>query len=324
LIVTSAPAKVILVGEHFVVENEPAIALAVELRARAIVEPIQKYEKIYISRNYNCLLRFSNDKIIERGNVEVLSPILKIVEILESIAGVRKGFRLVIESDIPPASGMGSSAAVAVATVTAMGKLYGIDLTHEDITRIAYEAEKLVHGTPSGIDNTVSTYGGVIVFRKNEGFIKLDVDLSSIRVIIADSGIPRSTGAMVKAVRELRKRYPSVFDPLYHTAGRLAIETAKALEDGDFKRVGELMNVNHGLLSAIGVSNIKLEELVYTARSKGALGAKITGAGGGGSIIALVYVDEEEEVAEALNKISKKVYVLEIAKEGVRIERTNE
>lgn len=320
MIIASAPAKVILVGEHFVVENEPAIALAVELRARTIVEPIQKYERIYSSKNYGCCIKISDGKVSTKGNAEVLSPIVKIGEIVEGIAGLRKGYKLTVESEIPPASGMGSSAAVAVATATALGKLYEIPLTHEEISNIAYEAERIVHDTPSGIDNTISTYGGVIVFRKSEGFIRLDVDLSPIRVIIADSGLPRSTGAMVKKVRKLKNKYPKVLDPLYHTAGRLVIEVAKALEDGDFKRVGELMNINHGLLSAVGVSNLKLEELVHVARRSGALGAKITGAGGGGSIVALAYADDVQKIAESLQRVSERVFVLEVAREGARIE----
>jgi len=124
---------------------------------------------------------------------------------------------------------------------------------------------------------------------------------------------------MVAKVRALKERHPSILEPLYYAAGRLAVEVGKALERGDFEVVGELMNVNHGLLSAIGVSNLKLEELVYTARRAGALGAKITGAGGGGLIVALCRVEDAERIAAALREVSSNVFTAPISNVGVRI-----
>ena len=109
-------------------------------------------------------------------------------------------------------------------------------------------------------------------------------------------------------------------EPLYHAAGRLAIEAGKAIQDGDFARLGELMNVNHGMLSAIGVSNHRLEQLVYAAREAGALGAKITGAGGGGFIVALVSEEKACRVAEKLKPISSRVFTVEVSRDGVRVE----
>ena len=235
-------------------------------------------------------------------------------------AGLSKGIVLRISSEIPIAAGMGSSAATAVAAVAAASRLLGIRVTKDDISKAAYVAETIVHGKPSGIDNTVSTYGGVIAFRKNEGFIRLKGDFKTAFLILADSGIHRSTGSMVKKVLELKKKYPSIMEPLYHAAGRLAIEAGKAIEMEDLEKLGELMNINHGLLSAIGVSNQKLEELIYRARSAGALGSKITGAGGGGFIIALCTGERVEEVKNALKDVSKRIIVTRIENEGVRAE----
>jgi len=314
----SAPGKVILVGEHFVVENQPAIAVALDLRARVTVEPLEgDFRVIVSSRN------LGREEVFRPREVNESSPLyppyyaaLKAMELI----GRKIPLRILIDSEIPPAAGMGSSASVAVATVAAVGAVLGIKLSKEDISRLAYQAEVLVHGRPSGIDNTIATYGGAIAYRKSEGFLELEADFSPVSLVLADSGIPRNTGEMVRKVRALLSKYPRVLEPLYHAAGHLAIEAGKAIEAGDFERLGELMNVNHGMLAAVGVSNLTLETLVYRAREAGALGAKITGAGGGGFIVALCWKEDAEKVAEALREISPRVIVGSVASEGVRVE----
>ncbi|MCD6369370.1 MAG: mevalonate kinase [Thermoproteales archaeon] len=320
-VTASAPGKVILVGEHFVVENEPAVALAINLRALVTVEDNEGSDVFY-SKNLGAFVEVKEGRVLKGAGdgFEVLRPLVKIADILRQYSSVKKPFKLTVNSSIPPASGMGSSAAVSVAACAALSRFFNLDIGLDDISKIAYEAEKIVHGKPSGIDNTISTYAGAIIYRKSEGFIRLDIQIDSAAVIIADSGIPRRTGEMVKQVRDLKKRYPEVLDPLYHAAGHLSIEAARALEEGDLWKLGELMNINHGLLSAIGVSNMKLEELVYTARRAGALGAKITGAGGGGCIIAIAYKKKADDIARALKKVASRVYVLEATRKGVSID----
>ena len=311
----SAPGKVILVGEHFVVEGQPAIAVAVDLRARVVVEEGEAPLVEIASRELGeAVFRGAEG---EAGHP--LYPIFAAAREVVHLASRRVGLRIRVESDIPLAAGMGSSAAVAVATVAATAKLLGLALDLKRISNLAYVAETLVHGRPSGIDNTVSTYGGAIAYRRGEGFMRLRADFSPVKLVLADSGIKRSTGAMVAKVRALKEKHPSILEPLYYAAGRLAVEVGKALERGDFEVVGELMNVNHGLLSAIGVSNLKLEELVYTARRAGALGAKITGAGGGGLVVALCRAEDAEKIAAALREVSSNVFTAPISNVGVRI-----
>jgi len=318
MIIASAPAKVILVGEHFVVENEPAIAVAVDVRA--FVTASKRKDNLVTLKSLNLGISdsFKKDESVKLKEFE---PLEVVVRELEGEVSSWIGLDVVIDSKIPVAAGMGSSAAIAVASTLAISKALGLELSRKEVSSIAYEAEKVVHGKPSGIDNTISTYGGAIVYRKSEGFIPLECDFSGYKLILADSGIPRSTGEMVAKVRKLKNKYPKVMDPLYHAAGRLTIEAAKTLRDRDFVKLGELMNINHGLLSAVGVSNEKLERLVYTARRAGALGAKITGAGGGGYIVALADDDNASRVANALKSLSERVMVLSVSSEGVRIEK---
>jgi len=138
--------------------------------------------------------------------------------------------------------------------------------------------------------------------------------------VVGDTGMERSTGELVGMVRERRKRFQLIIDPIIKTGGKVALRAVKALEAGDLNAVGELMNINHALLCAVGVSNEPLERLVYAARKAGALGAKLTGAGGGGCMIALCYPEKLEEVAEAIKRAGGKAFIARKTNEGARIE----
>jgi len=315
--IASAPGKVILVGEHFVVGGKPAIAIAINLRARVSVETVDNGNDITIrSKDLEIEETFSPEYIDEKSP---LYPIYVAASLARQYISLDKGLDITITSELPPAAGMGSSAAVSVATAAAVIALQK-RVDRSIVSKIAYEAEKIVHGKPSGIDNTISTYGGAILYIKEKGFTRINLNLKNVALVLADTGVPRSTGEMVARVRKLKARYSSVLDPIYKSAEILAYEVAKALEMGDVKTIGELMNINHGLLSAIGVSTIELERLVYTARNTGALGAKLTGAGGGGLIVALCYKKDLSHIEKALRKYSKRVYVANISKRGVIVE----
>lgn len=319
--VASAPGKVILFGEHFVVEGQPAVAAAVSLRAKVYAKPLEAPIVKVTSKNLDLSGVFS------AGNLEAQGPLLP-VAYAASLAlrevGAPGGVELVVDSEITPGAGMGSSAAVAVATVAAVAAAWGRVLEREQVSRLAFEAEKIVHGKPSGIDNTIATYGGAIAYRRGEGFLKLNVDFSRVALVLADTGRPRRTGELVQKVLNLKRAFPQVFDPLYYAAGRLVVEAAKMMERGDFEAVGLLMNVNHGMLSAIGVSTIEIEQLVYKARLAGALGAKLTGAGGGGFVVALCWRDSVDEVVRSLSEISPRVIIASVDAEGVRVEQKPE
>lgn len=309
-----APGKVILVGEHFVVGGQPAIAAAVEIEARVTAEFIgNKGVKISSKEYGEAFFSFEDEK-----NGPLYPVYIAAKEVLK-ITGNARGLNLTIESSIPRAAGMGSSAAVAVATVAAAAKLLGLELSLEKVSEIAYRSETVVHGKPSGIDNTVSTYGGLIFYKRGMSFQQLSSDVSSVKLVLADSGIERSTGAMVAKVLTLRDRYPHIFEHLYNAAGELVYSAKDALEQGDFFRVGQLMNVNHGLLHAIGVSNSKLDLLVHAAREAGALGAKLTGAGGGGFVVALCWKEDAGRVADVLKSVAKRVLVTGVSRRGVRL-----
>ena len=320
----SAPAKTILFGEHFVVYGEPAVVLALDKRAKVSAE-LRSDPRIYINSVDLELSGFFIGEHFqeERGGSQArirLEPIRIAIQNVLDLSGKSVGVDVEIRSSIPVAAGLGSSAAVAAAVAAAVGQLLGVELSREEIFRSTYEAECLVHGTPSGIDPAVSTYGGVLLFYKERGFTPLGVEMD-IPLVIGNTGVERSTGELIGVVRQRRERYQSIIDPIIKTGGDVALRAVEALKTGDLHALGELMNINHALLYAVGVSNEPLEKLVYAARKAGALGAKLTGAGGGGCMIALSLPDKLEQVANAIERAGGTAFIARKASEGVRVER---
>lgn len=322
-VMASAPGKVILFGEHFVVYGEPAVAMAIDKRAYALAE-LRRDRRIYMnSKNLGISGFFVGESFeTQQGGLDArvkLEPIRRAVQRVLNLAERKVGVNIEVRSAIPVAVGLGSSAAVATAAATAVSNLLSANLSKEDVFRIAYEAERSVHGTPSGIDPAISTYGKVLLFRKDEGFTPLDVK-EDIPLVVGDTGIKRSTGELVAMVRERKDRYPSIIDPLIRIGGETALRATEALKNGDIPTLGELMNINHGLLYAISVSSEPLERLVYAARKAGALGAKLTGAGGGGCMIALSSPDTLEQVVKAIERAGGTAFMARKTSEGVRVE----
>lgn len=319
-VIASAPAKVIIVGEHFVVEGEPAIAAAINLRARVKAYLIEDELVEIETSNPNYYVKYSLEDLsltsCSMGAENFFEPLRALISVFMNRFEVGSGFKLIIDSKIPVAVGLGSSASVLVASAAALCRLFLGRLNRRLILLLASRAEEVAHARPSGIDPTVATYGGILIYRRGEGFIRLKVK-EIFPIIIGVTNISRSTGEMVIRVRALKNRFPDVFNPLYHSAGHLVIEAARAIEDGDLTRLGVLMNVNHGLLSAVGVSNLELEKLVYAARSAGAFGAKITGAGGGGSIISVCSRDSIARIVSAIERAGGRAVVAKISLRGV-------
>lgn len=322
-VLASAPAKIILFGEHFVVYGEPAIVLAIDRRARASAE-LRTDQRVYVNSVDLGLSGFFTKERFqpERGGEEArtkLEPVKIAIQRVLDLSKKEVGVNVKIESSIPVAAGLGSSAAVAAAVGAAVSELLDVKLSREEIFRIAYEAERFVHGTPSGIDPAISTYGGVHLFDRKKGVTPLNVK-GDIQLVVGDTGIKRSTGRLVAMVRERRERFPSIIGPIIKTGGKVALRAVKALETGDLNAVGELMNINHALLCAVGVSNESLERLVNASRKAGAFGAKLTGAGGGGCMIALSPPERLEEVAEAIERAGGTSFIARKANEGAKIE----
>lgn len=325
-VVASAPAKVILFGEHFVVYGEPAIVLAIDRRAYAKVEN-RSDKRLYLhSANLNLSGYFDNDNFkVENGDfreaIMKFEPIKLAIEKVLEKSGEKVGLNIDINSTVPVAAGLGSSAAVVAAVTKAVGTLLNVELSREEILRITFQSERIVHGSPSGIDPAISTFGGTLVFQMDTGFKPLEVE-TDIPLVIGDTRVERSTRAQVEKVREIRDKYPHIIEPMMRAARELVLRAIDALKDNDLETLGELLNINHALLYGLGVSDDSLEWLISAARKAGALGAKLTGAGGGGCMIALTRSEEIEKVVEAIQRAGGRPFIARKTDEGVRVETT--
>ncbi len=315
----SAPGKVILTGEHFVVYGEPALVMAINRYVEVNVEE-RKDNAIYISSSLGVSGTFVGDRFrpVRGGTLasNILKPIKIAAEAVMNSLGERRGLNIKVSSTIPVASGLGSSGASAVSTVAAVVKLFEANLTEESIVNLSTEAERYVHINPSGIDQSISTYGGVLSFKKGKDISHLRVR-STIPIVIGNTCIERNTGKLVDNVRVRMERFPNVLKPLISAAGRLTVQAVDVLRRGDLDMLGLLMDIDHAFLSAIGVSSDALDRLVHAARRGGALGAKLTGAGGGGCIVALSRLDDREAVAKQISEAGGTPIIAEKVDQGV-------
>ena len=269
-----AAGKVILFGEHAVVYGRHALALPIPHAVRATVTPADTLSHDLPDDLVQCLLK----------GIGVEDP----------------GWRIHVDSRLPFGKGLGSSAAVAVAIARAFDAKLGLGLDDAQVNAIAFECEKLAHGTPSGIDNTLATYALPMLFCNDGGLQYETVNLDAAApLVIAWGEETGSTLEQVEGVRTRHDRLADSYEAIFDEMDKLSRRGAELLRSAEWKKLGAQMNVCHGLLNAIGVSTPHLERMVALARQSGAAGAKLTGAGGGGSIIALC-PDNAEQVCEAM------------------------
>ena len=213
-----------------------------------------------------------------------------------------------LTSKLPQGSGMGSSAATSTAVCRALSGHLGVDLAANEISELVFEAEKIVHGTPSGIDNTVVAYEMPVYFVKGQNPETFEPG-KLFRLVIGDTGIEASTKKTVANVRKTWQNEPGLMDGYFDEIEKITRNGKIAIESGNAEQVGELMDKNHELLNSIGVGHKILEELVEIAREKGALGAKLTGGGGGGNIVALAEDKKtQKKICEAITEAGYRAY----------------
>jgi len=316
----SAPGKIILTGEHFVVYGEPALVVAIDRRVTVKVTE-RRDEALRVISDMGIAGVFEGDSFrVEKGGSDsknFLEPVRIAAEAVMDRAGIRRGLDVEVQSTIPVGAGLGSSSAVSVATVASVGRVLGAELTQQDIADLSLAGEKFVHINPSGVDPAIATYGGLILYKRGEGITRLQ-HTPNLSLVIGNTGQSRNTGNLVRFVRERRDRISIIIDPLIKLAGNLTTRAAEALLEGDINEFGELMDMNHGFLVAIGVSNEALDRLVHAARRAGALGAKLTGGGGGGCMVALCNRETQVQVAEAIRGAGGTPIVAETVETGVQ------
>jgi len=287
--------KTILFGEHFVVYGFPAIASALGTYTTADVKIVDGQGWTIDDQ------RPATPGYKKKKYDEAMQSIVNVIEHLK-IDTEKQKLEITFAGDLFAASGVGASAAQCTSLARALNDTFSLNLDDEKINEAAYEGEKAYHGTPSGIDNTASTYGGLIWFVKNLDGGKNTMDLlqspKKMPLIIANSGITASTTEVVADVRRLKEENPEKFEKIFNEYKELAINAKKALLDGDIVKVANLMNQNHKLLQEITVSGEINDKLVDIVLNQGAIGAKMTGTGRGGLVIAIA----ENEVIQDKSK----------------------
>lgn len=292
-----APGKIILFGEHAVVYNRPAIAVPVfQVKARAEVIPNIKAAPGSI--------HITAPQVDIDSDLAALGedhPFAVAIETLrEYLGGVRlPAMNIRITSTIPIAAGLGSSAAVAVAVLQAVSRFVGRSLSDSEISQLAFKVEQRQHGNPSGIDNTVVSHQKPVYFQRGEPLEILTV-AEPFTLVIGDTGLQSATGKAVGGVRERWQQEPARYETLFDRIGEIARRAKGILQTGPVADLGPLMTGNHQLLKEIGVSSPELDTLVSAALEKGALGAKLSGGGCGGNMIALAPTDRAAEIEAAL------------------------
>jgi mevalonate kinase len=274
--------KAILIGEHFVVHGARGIGIGIPRKTTVTVERAAS-------------LRF----LFECG--DLLKEASR--RILKKVAG-NTDYEIGMESELPASAGMGWSASYSVALARAAGKAAGKELTRRQAADAAFEGEKAFHGNPSGIDNTLAAFGGVMLFEKGKEAEPLKVG-GNFHFVIANSGKKGPTKELVGMVSRIKVGQPTLFEKMMRKEDRIAGEAATALGEGDAEKLGKLMDENHALLAELGLSTPIIDNIRKIALENGALGAKITGAGGGGCVLILAPdAGKAKEIAKKLERYS--------------------
>nr|2HFU_A Chain A, Mevalonate kinase, putative [Leishmania major]2HFU_B Chain B, Mevalonate kinase, putative [Leishmania major] len=283
--------KVILFGEHFVVHG-----------AEAIVAGISEYTECRLEINPGVPGLQVDDQrpaipgyIAQKRDEQIKAHQLVLDHLKVDLSG--DGLKMFIGGPLVPSSGIGASASDVVAFSRALSELYQLNLTDEEVNLSAFVGEGGYHGTPSGADNTAATYGGLILYRRQNGksVFKPIAFQQRLYLVVVGTGINASTAKVVNDVHKMKQQQPVQFKRLYDNYTHIVSQAREALQKGDLQRLGQLMNANHDLCRQIDVSCRELESIVQTCRTYGALGAKLSGTGRGGIAVALAASSDQRD-----------------------------
>ncbi len=270
-------------------------------------------------------------QIMEDGQLSIDAPQVKDTKFVDAAvakffatkgAQIKdRGVSLSIRSDFTSQVGFGSSSAVSVATLGALGLVFEVPITEREIFDLAYQVTLEIQGAGSGFDIAVATYGGTLFFKK--GGEVLEPLPNEIPLIVGYTGVKADTSTLINMVAAKRQKYPEKVDRIFAAIGTLVLQGKEALVAKDWERLGTLFNFNQEYLRDLGVSSQKLEDLISAAKSAGAWGAKLSGAGGGDCMIALTSPEKREAVEQAIEKVGGHVMHVKTHIEGIRLEKSD-
>jgi hydroxymethylglutaryl-CoA reductase len=297
--------KIILLGEHAVVYGRHAIAAPVPLAIQAQIEDKDHGIELLIPR-------WGVEQTLHPEAKDPQSFDQPLRTILEKLELVDRAMRITVFANVPRAMGLGGSAAVAVAIIRAIDQHFRLALSDDEINALAFECEKVAHGTPSGIDNTMATFGKLLLYRPGDPPLVQPLSpRAPVPMVIGMSGVESLTARMVAGVRRAWERNQGLYEGIFNSIDDIVLQGVEALNEHDLEHLGDLMNVCQGMLNSLQVSSWEIEEMIQIARQNGALGAKLTGGGGGGSIIALC-PDDPKRVVRAIENAGYQAMEVEI------------
>ncbi|MBU1085204.1 MAG: mevalonate kinase [Candidatus Beckwithbacteria bacterium] len=316
----STPGKLMLFGEHSVVYNRPCIVTAVDQRFEVIVERIEGKEMIVQAPGVGI---YDYRKDIDKLGETRITKELRFVEVV-----VREfykkhtngGIKIETSNHFSSEHGFGSSAAVTVGLSKALHEMFSIKMSNKQLFDFCYEVVLQVQGVGSGFDVAAALYGGLVYFvtggKKIEKF-----QVRNLEFVVGYTGIKADTPTLVRQVGEMKRQHSNRVKKWFDEITLIVEEAKVSLESRDWERVGELMNKNQEILHRLGVSSVELDRLIKASREAGAFGAKLSGAGGGDCMIAVVSKEKREGVEKAIEEAGGKVLKVKLGSRGVRIER---
>jgi mevalonate kinase len=297
-----APCKAIITGEHFVVHGAWALVAALGRKVRVDVETSERF-------------RLHSDALnISRA---ALAPAKRVVEVMAREFSFKPSLSVNISSEVPDGAGLGSSASTMVALVSALSRLKSLGLGTREVIDFAMVGEKEIHGRPSGIDVNICALGGVLLFKMGARPKRLNLR-RPVKLLVVQSGRKRRTKRLINRVSQTGARYPGIFGGLTRSESALSLLAAERLSAGDMIGLGRLLTYNHAVLSFIGASNARLDGLVDLLHALGCRGAKLTGAGGGGSVIAVAAEGKEKSTISELKRRGYDAFEASIPVGGVK------
>ncbi len=313
---TSAPGKIILSGEHFVVHGSYSLAAAVSKRVYVTVKEIEGSRSRIVANG------LTSNVHADDGSFPAVKTVARALLSDTGKDTQQTPFEISISSEIPPGSGLGSSSAVSVACAAALKDFLAHSGDKDLIADLAFQGEKAVHGNPSGIDIQASYLGGLILFKKGEETQMIDLP-EPFSLLVVFSGKKRSTSRLIAKVAQTKAEYPHYFQRLADSASELSLKILEASKVRDLERIGALFTEAETSLAWIGVSTPQLESLIDFLFGKEEVhGAKLTGAGGGGSVIVAVRQDAINSVLKFVSSQYPYSFITEIPQEGLRWERS--
>lgn len=315
----SAPGKLTLFGEHFVVYGNPAILAAINKRISITLKPngTDTIRIRYAGMQLSVPIvrgRFHKDGT---SSTSFLYPILSCMDSVQHYLGDLSGLDVSIESQVPDGEGLGSSAASCVAMVGALQSLFFKE-DRSKIFEVAAQAERIIHKNSSGADCYASTFGGILHYKPTSGHKRISIK-KKLLFMICTTGIKHKTRNLVSRVKRMKENNPAAFIGLAERAKNICSEAKRAMMLGDHRTLGMLLTENHDLLKKLNVSHPKLDELIDICTDNGALGCKLTGAGGGGAVIALIPNHNNRKTISEIRKKIPQSILAELDFNGIQI-----